>query len=81
MTCREFTEFLMDYLDGDLPLAERTRFDEHLAVCAACVEYLRSYGETIRLGRAVCDEEHAAVEDEVPEELIRAILTARGRAR
>ncbi len=80
MTCREFTEFLMDYLEGDLALAERTRFDEHLAACAACVGYLRSYAEAIRLGRTVCEEDHAATDDEVPEELVRAIVSARRRA-
>jgi anti-sigma factor RsiW len=30
MTCREFTDFLIDYVDGDLAAAERAVFDEHL---------------------------------------------------
>jgi anti-sigma factor RsiW len=79
MTCREFTDFLIDYVDGDLTAAERAAFDEHLGECPDCVTYLRNYVETIRLGKAVCTEEHDAVEDEVPEELVAAILAARGR--
>ena len=31
MNCREFTEFLHDYLFGDLPAAERAVFEAHLA--------------------------------------------------
>ncbi len=80
MTCREFTDFLLDYLDGDLGLVERGAFDAHLAQCPACVTYLRAYEATIRLGKAVCTDEHDAVGDDVPEELVQAILAARARA-
>jgi anti-sigma factor RsiW len=79
MTCREFTEFLLDYVEGELAPDARARFDEHLGECPDCVIYLRNYVETIRLGRAVCREEHDAVEDAVPEELVQAILAARRR--
>jgi anti-sigma factor RsiW len=79
MTCREFTDFLMDYLDGDLVVGERTRFDQHLAQCPDCVTYLRNYEQTIRLGKTVCKEDHDALGDEVPEELVQAILSARRR--
>ncbi len=79
MTCRECTEFLLDYVENDLPAAERARFEAHLAVCPDCVTYLRGYEQTIRLGQAVCREDHDAVADEVPEELVQAILAARTR--
>ena len=79
MTCREFTEFLIDYVEGDLALDARATFDEHLRTCPDCVTYLRGYEQTIRLGKAVCKEDHDAVEDEVPEELVQAILAARTR--
>ena len=51
LTCREMTDFLADYLDGSLGVAERHLFDEHLAGCPECIAYLRSYAETIRLAR------------------------------
>jgi len=77
MTCREFTDFLIDYVEGDLPAASRAAFEAHLGECADCVTYLRNYEETIRLGKAVCKEDHDAVGDDVPEELVQAILAAR----
>jgi predicted anti-sigma-YlaC factor YlaD len=76
MTCRELIDFLSDYLDNDLALPERARFDEHLAACPECVLYLRGYAETIRLGKAVCRDDHDAA-DEAPEALVQAILAAR----
>ena len=78
MNCREFTEFLHEYLFGNLPAAERAEFDKHLAECPWCVAYLDSYRKTIQLEKAA----FAASQDEpapadAPEELIQAILHAR----
>src|ERR1041385_3006363 len=33
VTCREVADFLMEYIDGTLPSAQRATFDRHLAVC------------------------------------------------
>jgi anti-sigma factor RsiW len=79
MTCRELTDFLIDYFEGDLAAGTRTEFDAHLAECPNCVTYLRNYETTIRLGRAVCKQDHDAVADDVPEEVVQAILAARLR--
>lgn len=81
MTCREFTDFLIDYVDGGLNEVERVAFDAHLGECEDCVTYLRNYEETIRLGKAVCKEDHEALADDVPEELVQAILAVRPRER
>lgn len=77
VTCREFIEFLMDYLDGRLPEERRRIFDQHLSLCASCVNYLRSYQETVRMGRAVLTQSDEAVPGSVPEGLVEAILAAR----
>ncbi len=77
MTCQEFIEFLMDYSDGRLPDAQRAKFDAHLAECPWCVNYLRTYQETVRLGKAALAPTNTAVPAEVPEELVKAILIAR----
>ena len=77
MNCREFTEFLHEYLFGNLPAGERAEFEKHLAECPWCVAYLQNYEHTIRLGKAAYAEPSAAVPAEVPEELVRAILAAR----
>jgi anti-sigma factor RsiW len=79
MTCREVTEFLADYLSGALPAAERAVFDEHLGTCPECLAYLKSYAETVRLGKAAFADPDAPVADELPEALVQAILAASKR--
>ncbi len=78
MKCREFVEFLIEYLDGALADGERRVFEGHVEDCPACMNYLASYRETVRLGGSVCapDDE---VPPDVPEELMQAILSARRR--
>jgi anti-sigma factor RsiW len=78
VNCRTFIEFLMEYLNGELPPAQRAEFEAHLAECPWCVAYLQTYQEAIRLGKAVLADEEA-VPEAVPEELIQAILAARAR--
>jgi len=51
MTCRDGAELLMDYLEGVLPAAVRADVDAHLAGCARCVAFVRSYRETPRILR------------------------------
>ena len=46
MKCREFVEFLMEYLDGALAEQERSVFEGHIEDCPACVNYLATYRET-----------------------------------
>ncbi len=77
LTCREFIEFLQAYYDNELSDAVHTSFQTHLGACKGCHEYLRTYGETIRMVQSVGDE---PCKDEVAppsEELIDAILKAR----
>jgi len=76
MTCREFVEFLNDYLSGELPDTARAGFEAHLAHCMNCTAYLKTYRQTVRLAKEVCAEPEGPVPDDVPEELLRAILEA-----
>jgi anti-sigma factor RsiW len=81
MNCREFTEFLHEYLFGNLGAAERAEFEKHLAECPWCVAYLDSYRKTIQLEQAAfAASEDAPAPADAPEELIQAILQARGRS-
>jgi anti-sigma factor RsiW len=77
LRCREVVDFLADYLARALPPARQALFEAHLARCARCPEYLRTYADTIKLGKAAFDDLDAPVPDAVPEELVRAILAAR----
>ena len=76
MTCRECSDFLSDYLAGDLPDAVSRTFEQHLSRCPNCVAYLDQLRTTIRAGKeAFADDSEE--QPELPEQLIRAILAAR----
>jgi len=77
MTCKEFIEFLFDYVSGELPKAQKALFEQHLSVCSSCVAYLSNYRDTLALSKAAFCEPEAPVPEEVPEELVSAILMAR----
>lgn len=49
MMCRELVEAVTAYLEGSMSLEDRARFDEHLALCDGCANYLAQIRETIRL--------------------------------
>jgi len=74
LTCREVTDFLMDYVSGDLPPDVRARFEEHLQVCPPCVVFLKTYRQTMEMEKAayMADETF-----DIPEELVGAILASR----
>lgn len=78
MTCQEVADFLMDYLNRDLSPRQRTVFEEHLGVCPDCVAYLRSYEITIHASKNACGHDQCRRAQNAPEDLIRAILAARG---
>lgn len=80
MTCREFADFIADYLSGELPLDIRAAFDQHLHLCVNCRRYLTSYEHTVKLGKRAFDDDATAVPDDVPPDLVNAILAARRRA-
>ncbi len=77
MTCREFIEFIEQYVAEGLSLAEQEAFDAHLAECPDCVAYLDSYRTTIRLSNTAFPPSDGPVPAEVPESLVEAILVAR----
>jgi anti-sigma factor RsiW len=49
LTCRELVELVTDYLDGSLSRRDRKRFEQHIAGCPNCTEYVAQFRETIRL--------------------------------
>jgi anti-sigma factor RsiW len=77
VTCREFADFMMDYLTGELPVAVKVRFEDHLRVCENCQRYLESYRQSISLGTQAFDDLDETASPQVPERLIQAILSAR----
>lgn len=79
MTCREFSDFMGDYLAGELPDGPRRVFEEHLRECGDCARYLESYRRTVELGRAAFEDGDARVGPRVPPALLQAVLEARRR--
>lgn len=80
MTCREFVDFLDDYLARRLELTHREEFNDHLSGCPPCVAYMHSYQESIRLGKAALTRSEAPVPESIPEGLVQAILAAQRKA-
>jgi anti-sigma factor RsiW len=79
MTCREFADFIMDYMTGELPNDERALFERHLQRCPHCPEYLKQYEDSVRAGRRAFDALDEDVPVSVPDELVQAILLATRR--
>ena len=80
MTCREFADFITDYLAGDLPQDSRASFERHLRVCQNCQKYLAGYQETVTLGKRAFDQTAAELPADVPDDLVKAILESRRRS-
>ena len=53
VTCQQLIDFLMSYLDNELPAGQRAEFDRHMAACPSCVDYVKTYEKTVSLARTV----------------------------
>ena len=60
---------LTDYLEGVMPLEDRTRFEAHLAICEGCVTYVEQMRQTIEAVRELRPEH---VEATVSEDVLAA---------
>jgi anti-sigma factor RsiW len=80
ITCRELLGFLDDYLASMLPADQVAEFENHLSNCPPCVAYMKGYRETVRLGKAALAATDDPAPAEVPEDLVQAILAARGKS-
>jgi len=49
MTCKELVELVTDYLEGKLPVADVSRFEQHLSSCEGCTNYLEQMRQTIHI--------------------------------
>lgn len=69
ITCKQLVELVTDYVEDALPVKERLRFEEHLAVCGPCRDYLKQMRKTIRATGALTEE---SIGPEAKEALLRA---------
>ena len=79
ITCKELEGFIVDYLDDSLPDHQRRKFEQHLRFCSSCVRYLENYKKTILLSKTTFNEGYNSNCDDMPEELIQAILASRDK--
>jgi len=47
MTCREYTEKIIDWIEGELPAAEASEVAEHIAHCACCTQEEKQIREAL----------------------------------
>jgi len=76
--CERIEEFIVDFLDNKLSDQQHKEFSMHIDLCPKCKVYLDNYKKTIDAVKVI----HALPGngedvDEMPEELVQAILTAR----
>ena len=77
LTCKQFDNFMLDFLEQDLPLKQKLGCWMHLKMCRDCSKYIRQYQKTIALGKQAFEEPNDPVPESVPEDLIRAALAHR----
>jgi anti-sigma factor RsiW len=73
MTCRELSDFLADYVAGELPGEVSTEFTGHLARCPECHLFVQQYRVTIHL---CCEAYDDTIPPSLPEDLVHAILAS-----
>jgi predicted anti-sigma-YlaC factor YlaD len=57
LTCSELVELITDYLENSLPADQRVRFDQHLAICEGCRNYVDQMRTTIALTGALKEQD------------------------
>ena len=77
ITCQQFEDFILAYLEGELPARQRRLFEWHIRLCRECREYLQAYRRSIETGQRVFADPDEALPQDVPEDLVRAIVAAR----
>lgn len=76
ITCREFEDFILAYFEGELSSKQKFVFELHLKVCRECRDYLAAYQQTMDIVRLAASDD-TLIPDDVPEDLINAIIEAR----
>lgn len=55
-TCQDCVDLLFDYLDSSLDPETLKLLDEHFAGCPPCVNFLKTYKSSKKMGKAMCDQ-------------------------
>ena len=52
-TCRQMTDLVLGYLTGKLSPSVKREFEQHLAVCPDCMNFLNTYKKTVAVTKSV----------------------------
>jgi len=77
LTCKEFDNFMIDYLEGSLPVWQKYVCWLHVKMCRECSYFIEQYQRVVALEQTAFDSPDAPVPDSVPEELVKAALAYR----
>lgn len=77
ISCNEFEDFIVAYLDGELSRQKVFVFELHLKVCQECRDYLAAYKASMALTKSAMAADKQAELEAVPQDLISAVLAAR----
>ncbi|MDX2131269.1 MAG: zf-HC2 domain-containing protein [Planctomycetota bacterium] len=75
LSCKDCVEFLLDYLDGQLPAEQRFTFESHIAFCGDCEVFLANYRKAVELTSG-CARGGAGAPGKIPEHMVDAIVKA-----
>lgn len=67
-THAEIREFLINYLENELPALKKYQFWLHLLLCKDCGNYLRKYDSSVKLSQHY-------LQDPPPEELVKLTMS------
>ena len=77
LTCKQFDEFMVDYLDDGLPVWQKFMCWLHVRMCRECAYFVLQYRKTVALGKNAFESPDDRVPDSVPEDLVKAALAHR----
>lgn len=77
ITCREFNDFIFDYIEGNLSKKQTVLFKRHMRVCRSCRNFLKTYLAAYKAKGQILPYDDIEVPDTVPQDLIDSILDVR----
>ena len=57
LLCRNIVDLVLNYLEGTLDRPVRQAFEDHIADCTNCWQFLKSYRDTVDLGQSLQQED------------------------
>jgi len=79
LTCKQFDDFMVDYLEKELPGWQNFMCWMHVIMCRECARFVRQYKQAIELGQKAFDSPDEPVPETIPDELVNAAMAHRGK--